>query len=167
VSFTLRRSSFGIMPFGSILQRIRPLTPDQALALERYRQQSARVIDEVRRLSDDWLNLVQYESEAERLANVAAVHRWTLARTSARHRQELPPRLAAQIHRAIQQALVDTTRAFQLLANGHRSHTLDAICDGQSLLTDSVAAIEAARQRLDVMYESRVPEVATRGSSAS
>jgi hypothetical protein len=142
------------MPFGSLLQRFRPLPPDQALALERYRQQSAHVIEELRRLSDDWLNLVQYESEAARLANVAAVHRWTLARTSERHREQLPPRLAAQVHRSIQQVLVDTTRAFQLLANGHRSHNLDAICDGQSLLTDSVGAIDAVSQRLDTLCES-------------
>ena len=155
------------MPFGSLLQRLRPLPPEQALALERYRQQSARVIDEVRRLSDDWLDLTQYESEAERLANVAAVHRWTLARTGERHRQELPPRLAAHVHRALQQAIVDATRAFQLLANGHRSHTLDAICDGQSLLGEAVAAIDSASKQLNSLYAEHAPQPLTKGSSAS
>jgi hypothetical protein len=136
------------MPFGALIDRLRPATPEQHLALEVYRRQTSALVARVSHMRDEWLSLSQLEPDFERLANVAAVNRWELARIHEQHQQETAPRLAAGQQRTVLAALVDLARAFQLLANGHRFHKSDAVCDGQVLLVETVDRLAAVQQRL-------------------
>jgi hypothetical protein len=46
------------------------------------------------------------------------------------------------VHRDVQNALIGSARACQLLANGYRFHKSEAVCDGQALLVETVRDID-------------------------
>jgi hypothetical protein len=149
------------MPFRALIQRLRPTTPEQQLALEVYRHQTSALVARASHMRDEWLSLSQLEPDSERLANIAAVNRWELARLHEQHEQEAAPRLAAGQQQTVLAALADLARAFQLLANGHRFHKSDAVCDGQVLLVETVDRLTAVQQRLAALQ----PRVAAAGGS--
>lgn len=146
---------------------LRPVSAEQLAALDRYRTTVANVARQAQGMRQEWLALAQIESDAERLANAAAVNRWRLARLGERLRQEAAPRLGCGADRAVQRALSSAARAFQLLANGYRFHKSDAVCDGQTLLVECVDQLTAASRRLDEQNPRATATPITRGSSAS
>jgi hypothetical protein len=159
------------MPFSALIRRLRPARSDERPALERFVRHACGAIERVRAMGRDWHDLVQLESDAERLANAAAVNRWELVRLLD-HQGEPAPRPVAAAQRQVHAAVGDAARAFQLLANGHRSHKSDAVCTGQALLSDALAELDRAYERLAELRArlapapSAVPNV-SRGSSAS
>jgi len=50
----------------------------------------------------------------------------------------------------VHNAVLGSARACQLLANGYRGHKSDAVCDGQALLLESVADINALVDQLQI-----------------
>lgn len=99
---------------------------------------------------DDWLSLREIESDNFALANAAAVSRWELMRLARAAEALEPPRSWASIHRDVHNAVLGSARACQLLANGYRGHKSEAVCDGQALLMDSVADINALLDQLQM-----------------
>jgi hypothetical protein len=97
---------------------------------------------------NDWLSLREIESDNGELANAAAVNRWALMRLARSAEMLEPPRSWAGIHRDVHTAVLGSARACQLLANGYRGHKSEAVCDGQALLLDSVADINALVDQL-------------------
>jgi hypothetical protein len=154
------------MPFSAIIQRLRPATTEQLLALADYERQASNVVDRVRTIGGEWHALTQLESDFERLGNAAAVNRWELARLIERLQQEPPPPLAATADRHIQIALHEQARAFHLLANGHRSHKSEAVCDGQAMLVQALADLDDAHKQLTAL-QTRVSTSKVRAESAS
>ncbi len=155
------------MPFHTLLQWLRPASADELLALERYRAAIVSVAQQTQDMSERWLAFAQLESDAERLANTAAVNRWELAMMGERLRELQVPRPAAATDRDVRRSLTSLTRAFQLLANGYRFHKSDAVCDGQALLVDRVGRLQAASRQLHERQPRVATTAVTRGSSAS
>lgn len=92
-------------------------------------------------LLDDWLSLREVESEYAQLANAAAVNRWELMRLAKSAEKMEAPRGLNGTQRDVQNAMLGSARACQLLANGYRFHKFEAVCDGQALLVETVADI--------------------------
>ena len=99
---------------------------------------------------DDWLSLREIESDNGELANAAAVSRWELMRLARTAEGLDAPRSWAGIHKDVHNAVLGSARACQLLANGYRGHKSEAVCDGQALLLDSVADINALVDQLQM-----------------
>ena len=135
---------------GALLDRLRPARPDDRRVLRVYREHIHDLVRRVRVVFDEWVQLREVEPDNMRLANAAAVDRWELMRLSKTVERLHAPRAASANQRAVQDALVGAARACQLLANGYRSHKSEAVCDGQALLVESVAAlVELAGQLED------------------
>jgi hypothetical protein len=136
------------MSLSAFIQRLRPDTTEEVLALVEYQRHASTVVERVRAMGDEWQARTQLESDSERLGNAAAVNRWELARLIERQQQEPAPRLATTAARHLRIALHELTRSFHLLANGHRSHKSDAVCDGQALLVQALADLDDAHKEL-------------------
>ena len=132
-----------------LLLRLLPSSPDAQGALTRYRVQASDLIRRVREILDAWAQLREIEPEAPRLANVAAVNRWELLRLSQQADQLVAPRGAGDVPRQLAPCIADAARGFQLLASGYRSHKSEAVCDGQTLVFDSLAALQDLSRRLE------------------
>ena len=89
------------------------------------------------RVFGSWLRRVQQIPSTEALANAAAVQRWEFAAALDELGQLEAPAEAERIHARLLKALRDAARGSQLLANGYRSTTYGAVCDGQALLADA------------------------------
>ena len=89
----------------------------------------------------------------ERLANVAAIHRWEAGTMHRSLNEVQPPSILARAHSELVVALLTASRAAQLLSNGSRFHNANAVCDGQNLLEESrerrLAAGRAIRRVLE------------------
>ena len=129
------------MALATFLQLLRPQTLQQQHATRTYRAQVERVAARLRAMFDDWGNLREVESDNARLANAAAVNRWELMRLVHEIEQLEPPRSLTNVHRDLQNAVVGSARACQLLANGYRFHKSEAVCDGQALLVETVGDV--------------------------
>ena len=56
------------------------------------------------------------------------------------------------MHRDVQNAVIGSARACQLLANGYRFHKSEAVCDGQALLVETVANITDLVAQLQMRF---------------
>lgn len=102
-------------------------------------------------LYQEWLEHAAALDGADRLANLAAIHRWQAATMRQALDRVTPPALVAHHHADLVAALAMAARAAQLLSGGSRFHNASAVCDGQTLLESSrerrrtaVAAIRRA-----------------------
>jgi hypothetical protein len=132
----------------TFLQLLRPTTIHDERALRIYRTEAEDVANRVHDIFDGWLQLREHESDNFELANAAAVYRWELMRLVKSTEHLSPPRSVNGIHRDLQNAVVGAARACQLLANGYRGHKSEAVCDGQALLVETVADLNALIDQL-------------------
>jgi hypothetical protein len=134
----------------TFLQLLRPTSLEEQRAQRAYRADVQEIASRMQSIFDDWLSLREVESDNGELANAAAVSRWELMRL-ARSAEDLEaPRSWAAIHKDVHNAVLGSARACQLLANGYRGHKSEAVCDGQALLLDSVADINALVDQLQM-----------------
>jgi len=126
----------------TFLQLLRPQTLQEQRARRLYRAQVEQMAARLRVIFDEWGVLREVEPDYARLANAAAVNRWELMRMVRDTEQVEPPRSMSNVHRDVQNALIGSARACQLLANGYRFHKSEAVCDGQALLVETVRDID-------------------------
>jgi signal transduction histidine kinase len=122
----------------TFLQLLRPQSIQEQRAQRLYRDQVQQMADRLRAIFDDWGAFREVEPDNTRLANAAAVNRWGLMRMAREAQRLRPPRALSNVHREVQNAVIDSARACQLLANGYRFHKSEAVCDGQALLVETV-----------------------------
>jgi hypothetical protein len=132
----------------TFLQLRRATSIEDQRAIRIYRSEAEDVFVRVHEMFDGWLRLREYESDNFELANAAAVNRWELMRLVKLVERLGPPRSLTGVHRELQNAIVGAARAWQLLANGYRSHKSVAVCDGQALLVETVADLSELIDRL-------------------
>ena len=117
--------------------------------LRMYRRRADPIVVAMRAMRDEWLSLLEYEREEERLANVASVNRWELRRFAEQMQAVDVPRLGTPLHRTLTKALDEAARGCQLLANGHRCHGSYAICDGQLQFVGAIDALDPVLKEND------------------
>lgn len=112
------------------------------------------VLERAELLYQEWLEHAAALDGADRLANLAAIHRWQAATMRQALERVTPPALVAHHHADLVAAFAMAARAAQLLSGGSRFHNASAVCDGQTLLESSrerrraaAAAIRRARGR--------------------
>lgn len=91
-------------------------------------------------LRAEWLAIAADE-DPEPLANLAAVHRWTLAQLAAELERLAPPPPLRARHAAAVGALLRAARAAQWTSAGYRFHHSGKVCDGRALSEEAFAAI--------------------------
>ena len=133
----------------SFLKRIGSTRRADAHVLGAYRVRVLAAADHVRRACEAWDGLRQIEPDNARLANTAAVNRWELVRLLGQLERVRVPSMLSRLHNELAEALNDAARAWQLLANGYRSHKSQAVCDGQALLVEAAAAVQVLSQELE------------------
>lgn len=136
------------MALATFLQLLRPTNLQEQRAQRLYHSELQQIASRVQAIFDDWLTLREHESENAELANGAAVSRWELMRLVKSTEMLAPPRSLAGLHRDVQNAVIGSARACQLLANGYRGHKSEAVCDGQALLVETVADLNALLDQL-------------------
>ena len=131
------------MALADFLQLLRPTTLEEQRAQRAYRADLEAIVEKVQVIFNSWLQLREDESDNFELANAAAVNRWELMRLATSTEHLSPPRSLSGIQRDLQNAVEGAARACQLLANGYRGHKSEAVCDGQALLVETVADLNA------------------------
>ncbi len=139
------------MAFDSLLRHFRRPKPEELEALREYHAQTAPLIERVRSMHDEWYTKSEVAAEKVRLANIASVNRWEVVRMGEQVEGLAAPPLAGGSHRDIVSALKDAARAYQLLATGHRYHRSEALCDGQTLLSESIETLSSARRQIETV----------------
>jgi hypothetical protein len=134
----------------TFLQLLRPTSLHEQRAQRAYRAEVQQIASRMQTIFNDWLSLREIESDNGELANAAAVSRWELMRLARNAEMLEAPRSWTGIHRDVHNAVLGSARACQLLANGYRVHKSEAVCDGQALLLDSVAEINALLDQLQM-----------------
>ena len=129
------------MALATFLHLLRPTSLAERHAQRAYRVEVQQIASRLQGIFENWLALREVESENSALANAAAVHRWELMRLARATEQLEAPRSWVGIHRDLQNAVLGTARACQLLANGYRVHKSEVVCDGQALLLETVGEI--------------------------
>ena len=137
----------------SLLKRIGSSRRADAHVLGAYRVRVVAAAEQVRRACETWDGLRQIEPDNARLANTAAVNRWELVRLLRQLERLHVPGMLRQLHTQLADALGDAARAWQLLANGYRSHKSEAVCDGQALLVEAAAAVQIIRHELETRWD--------------
>jgi hypothetical protein len=132
----------------TFLQRLRPSGDQEQHEQHQYRTEVQQFVTRIQAIFDRWLSLREVESDNGELANAAAVSRWELMRMAGSLEHLCPPRSLAGIHRAVENALLTSARACQLLANGYRGHKAEVVCDGQALLLEMVTEVNGLHGRL-------------------
>ncbi len=143
------------MALESLLRRFRRPSLEELEAVREYQRLSDSLIQRVQAMHDEWYTLSEVAAEKPRLANVASVNRWEVVRVGEQVDELSVPTLAGGAHRRVVSALKDSARAYQLLATGHRYHKSEAVCDGQTLLSESLDALLAARRQIEGVLETR------------
>ena len=138
------------MALATFLQLLRSNSLQERRAQRLYRTEVLQIAARVQGIFDDWLLLREVEPDNAQLANAAAVNRWELMRLLKSAEALEPPRSLAGIHRDVHNALVGSARACQLLANGYRVYKSEAVCDGQALLVETLADINALVSQLEL-----------------
>jgi hypothetical protein len=138
------------LALATFLQLLRPTSLQEQRAQRAYRAEVQHIASRMHAIFNDWLSLREVESANSKLANAAAVHRWELMRLARTAEALEPPRSWSGIHRDVHAVVLDSARACQLLANGYRGYKSEAVCDGQALLLDSVADINALLDQLQM-----------------
>jgi hypothetical protein len=136
----------------SLLKRIGSPRRADAHVLGAYRVRVLDAAEHVRRACEAWDGLRQVEPDNARLANMAAVNRWELVRLLRQLERLHVPEMVSRLHTELSDALGDAARAWQLLANGYRSHKSEAVCDGQALLVEAAAAVQVISQQLETRW---------------
>ncbi len=109
------------------------------------------ILDRASHLYAGWLESTREERDQERLANMAAVLRWELATLLSELVQLNAPAPLAQRHRDLVHSLGRAARAAHMLANGYRFCNFGKLCDGQTGLQDSMAAVQRTRKLMEAM----------------
>jgi hypothetical protein len=133
----------------ALLKRIGSPKRADAHVLGAYRVRVLAAAEHLRRACEAWDGLRQIEPDNARLANTAAVNRWELVRLLRQLERLHVPSMLSKLHNELSAALNDAARAWQLLANGYRSHKSEAVCDGQALLVEAAAAVQVLSQELE------------------
>lgn len=123
-----------------------------------YLQAVLPVLDTASRLYASWLESTREERDQERLANMAAVLRWELAGLLSDLMELTPPAPVTQHHRDLAQSLGRAVRAAHMLAYGYRFCNFGRLCDGQTGLQDSMAAVQRTRTLVETMGHARPAE---------
>jgi hypothetical protein len=134
----------------TFLQRLRPTSDQEQHEQHLYRAEAQQFVTRIQAIFERWLSLREVESDNSELANAAAVSRWELMRMAGSLEHLSPPRSLAGVHRAVENALLTSARACQLLANGYRGHKADVVCDGQALLLEMVTEVNGLHGRLQM-----------------
>ena len=135
----------------ALLKRIGSPKRADAHVLGTYRARILAAAEHLRRACEAWDGLRQIEPDNARLANTAAVNRWELVRLLRQLERLHVPSMLTKLHNELSDALNDAARAWQLLANGYRSHKSQAVCDGQALLVEAAAAVQLLSQELETV----------------
>jgi hypothetical protein len=136
----------------TFLQILRPQTLQEQRAQRVYRTGVQQIAGRLRGILDEWISLREIEPDYAQLANASAVNRWELMRLARAAEQLEPPRSLTNVHRDVQNAVVGSARACQLLANGYRFHKSEAVCDGQAMLVDAVKDITDLVAQLQMRF---------------
>ncbi len=94
-------------------------------------------LDRAEQWYSEWFEQSALFADSERLANVAAIHRWEAATLGQGLERLAPPAALARAHADLVSAVQMASRAAQLLSGGSRFHNANAVCDGQTLLEES------------------------------
>src|SRR5215212_3338996 len=94
--------------------------PPPADLLEAYAHEVIPVLDRAEWLYTYWLEQSTLFTDAEKLGNVAAIHRWETATMGRSLERVIPPSVLAGPHEQVVDALELASRAAQLLSNGSR-----------------------------------------------
>lgn len=137
------------MALVTLLHFFRSTSTDERRAQRLFRAHARQAVERVRATFDAWSTVRDFEPEHARLANAAAVNRWELMRLVHQTETLVVPRPLAGQHRELLEALANAARACQLLANGYRFHKSEAVCDGQALLLDTLAALDRLLGQLE------------------
>ena len=119
---------------GRLLER-HPTPSDEERAA--YNQEVRPVVERAELLYQEWIKHAAALDGADRLANLAAIHRWRTATMRQALERVTPPAVVARHHADLIAALAMAARAAQLLSGGSRFHNASAVCDGQILLESS------------------------------
>jgi hypothetical protein len=130
------------------LHRLRPASIEEHHALRLYAAQVRQIATRLQAVFDEWSTTRETEVDNARLGNIAAVNRWHLMRLAKEAEGLSPPRSMDGVQRDLAGAVLNAARACQLLANGYRFHKYEAVCDGQSLLLDSVQEMSQLLEQL-------------------
>jgi hypothetical protein len=136
----------------TFLQLLRPQTLQEQHAQRLYRAEVETIAARLRGVLESWMSLRELEPDYARLANASAVNRWELMRLAKQAEELQPPRSLAGVHRDVQNAVIGSARACQLLANGYRFHKSEAVCDGQALLVETVANVTDLAGQLQMRF---------------
>ncbi len=135
-----------------LLKRIGSSRHADAHVLGAYRVRVLEAAERLSRACDAWDGLRQIEPDNARLANMAAVNRWELVRLLRQLERLHVPSVVGKLHAELAAALHDAARAWQMLANGYRSHKSEAVCDGQALLVEAAAAVQVISHELETRW---------------
>ena len=138
------------MAISDLIRRLRRPNAEEAEASNAYWRLVEPATLRLREVVTVWVDYSITERESERLANAAAVYRWELARLSASLDEIQVPAHATRPAKEIAAALADAVRGCQLLATGHRFHKSETVCEGQTLLVESVDRVDKAQRELAV-----------------
>jgi hypothetical protein len=130
------------LAIATFLQLLRPQTLEDQRAQRIYSAHVLAVVAQIRQIFAGWSSTREIEPDYARLANTAAVNRWELMRLASQLEQMQPPRPLSGAHRNVLAAVTSSARACQLLAVGYRFHKSEAICDGQSMLLETVQGLD-------------------------
>jgi len=130
------------LALATFLQLLRPRTLEEQRQLREYCAHVHAVSGRVHLIFEAWVAMREVEGDYARLANASAVNRWELMRLARDAERVHAPRMYADVHRDVAEAVLGSARACQLLANGYRSHKSEAICDGQAMFVEAVQALE-------------------------
>jgi hypothetical protein len=143
-------SGASVLALAAFLQLLRSNTLQERRAQRLYRTEVLQMATRVQSIFDEWLSRREVQPDNAQLANAAAVNRWELMRLLKAAEGLEPPRSLASVHRDVQNALVGSARACQLLANGYRVYKSEAVCDGQALLVETVADLNELVSQLEL-----------------
>src|SRR3954447_10957693 len=105
-------------PFSTLVRLFRGQPAPPADLLEAYAHEVIPVLDRAEWLYRYWLEQSSLFSDAEKLGNVAAIHRWETATMERSLKNVIPPKQLADAHRRVLDALDIASRAAQLLSSG-------------------------------------------------
>jgi hypothetical protein len=150
--------SRALAALGRLFKRTPPPSSPELLA---YLDQVVPNIERAEHLYHEWFEQVSLFVDNEKLANGAAIHRWETATMSQRLARLQAPPILAHPHAEIVAALRLASRAAQLLSNGSRFHSANAVCDGQTLLEESRERRLAATRAMQRVLERFAPTPGT------
>src|SRR5687767_2902541 len=105
-----------------LVRMVRRQPSPPADVLHHYAAAVLPAADRAEVLYHDWFEHTALVADSEKLANVAAIHRWEAATIARRLERVTPPTELTHDHARLVEAIHMASRASQLLSSGSRYH---------------------------------------------